>query len=176
MYIKLIVIILLHSCFCVISSAQTSPIALVNETIRQIDLADESIDRAWQLAKKALTARDRKDSKQYCEDVVKLTEAAEKNAINAEKKADEAEKAFQQQGCDEAASEADDAEDYCRHLGYYTHEMLIYSLKALNEKDESYAKIYLNKALGYAEDAYESVKNAKIELEQSLNDNEGCKK
>ncbi len=160
----------------ILSFAQPTPAVLVNETVNQIDLADDLIDQAWKLAKKALNDRNKAEAKERCESIAKLAEEAEGKAKMAEKKADESEQTYQSSNCLGAATKADDAEDYCRHLGYYTHEMLIYTRKALNEKDDTYFKNYLNKVLSYAEDSYESVKNAKLELEEAIKEAEICTK
>lgn len=168
----LFIIFLTVSAVCM---AQQPPIVYINETSKQIDNADELIDRAWKLAKKALSDRSMAEAKERCREIIKLADDAEKISSLAEKKADEAEQAYQKENCMAAASEADDAEDYCRHLGYHTHEMLIYARKAMNEQDEAYFRAYLNKVIAYAEESYESVKNAKIELEEATKDAEACK-
>jgi hypothetical protein len=53
--------------------------------------------------------------------------------------------------------------------------MVIYTRKAINEKDEDFFRSYLNKVLNYAEESYESVKNSKLGIEEALKEAEACK-
>lgn len=157
------------------SFAQDNTATLLNETGKYIDQADELVDQTWKLAKKALVEKNMKETKQLCISIQKLAEIAESKANLAEKKADETEKAYGVGNCDMAANKADDAEDFCRHLGYFTHEILIYSRKAFEEKNESFCRSYLTKVINYAEESYESIKNARFSLEEVSKEAQNCK-
>ncbi|MFN0049417.1 MAG: hypothetical protein ACKVOU_09860 [Cytophagales bacterium] len=165
---------LFFSFIVIASHAQILPIELVNETIAKIDKADDLIENARKMARKALSGKNINEAKLDCSLMIKLAEEAEKIAGLAEMKADEAEQSYYKKACNNAASKVDDSEDYCRHLGYYTHEMVIYSKKALNEKDNILFKSYLGKVLEYAAECYESIKNAKINFEDAVKEAEQC--
>lgn len=161
---------------CYQPSFSQSKIKEIDIAITEIDNADAVIDQIWKISKKALSDRTLAEAASRLDEVVKLALEAKLKAENAEKICDEIEKVYQKGDCQDAASEADDAEDYCRHLGYHTHEMWIYTQKAIKEKEESYFRGYLNKVIGYAEESAEIVKNAKLELEDVVKDADTCKK
>ena len=148
---------------------------LVMQTNKFIDKSDELNERIWKLAKKIMLENDLGLAKERAFEIMKLAEESKKEAELAEKKADETEVLARKLNCDNAAAEADDAEDYCRHNANYTYEMIIYARKAANETDISYLRNYMAKVVGYAEDAYESVKNARLELEDVVKDLQECK-
>ena len=156
-------------------SAQKADIKIqVTATVSYLDRADEYSSKCLTLLKKGLLAKDKPEIKRLVDEAMKLAHKAENQSELAEQKADQIEVAAKKIGCFTAAAEADDAEDYCRQLGYFTFEIGIYTKKAMNELELVYMQEYMNKAVGYAENAYESIKNAKAELENAIKDVDGC--
>ena len=158
-----------------ISSAQKSDLKIqIAATVSYLERADEYSNNCFDLLKKSLKTKDKAEIKKIADEAMKLAQKAKEQSDLAEQKADQIEIAAKKMGCFAAAAEADDAEDYCRQLGYFTYEIGIYTKKSVNELELVYMQEYLNKAVAYAEDAYESLKNARAELENAAKDVDGC--
>jgi len=101
-------------------------------------------------------------------------EKAQEIAKKLENMADAIDKEARVLNCFSAATEADDGEDYCRHMTYFTKEIFIYATKAWNEADFNYSKSYISKLITYSNETYESIKNARLEFEDCLKDLNAC--
>ncbi|MDX2189009.1 MAG: hypothetical protein SFY32_04025 [Bacteroidota bacterium] len=126
------------------------------------------------LVKAAQSSKSKEQINEYVTKINAHADKAQELVKKAENDADIAEKSARDINCYSAASEADDGEDYCRHMKYYTFEIKIYAQKALKESELSYSKNYLGKISGYIEDSYESLKNARTEFEDCLKDLQNC--
>lgn len=157
------------------SFAQKDSVAIVlNQAQIQLEKSDSYADESLKLIKKAALKKNVVEIKLLVSEANILAIKAEKSAKMAEKKSDLAEIISKKIKCQDAAYEADDAESYCRHIAFFTHEMVVYTQKISEENELTFVQEYLNKAIAFGQDAYEAVKNAKIELSDALKDLDLC--
>lgn len=167
----------LFCCFLYIFSAFSQKdeiLVLLNKTTVLLQRIENNTNNATDILKKAANKYDTTIIKRAMANVVAMAENAEKNAKQSENFSDLAEQKAKKSGCQDAAQEADDAEDYCRHLVFQSHEIALYAKKILAETDFDAMQSYTNKALAYSLEAYESIKNAQIELADAINDLNNC--
>lgn len=169
---KLLFYFLFLHLFCF---AQKESLSLaINKSIALVDRIENNCNTASEILKKVLAKKDTNIVKKTLANVLALAENTELKAKQSENYSDEIQQNAKKAGCNEAAQEADDAEDYCRHLVFQTHEIVLYTKKAIAESDVDLIQTYINKALAYSLDAYESTKNAQIELSDALKDLNNC--
>lgn len=148
--------------------------SLLNNSLELIQKIDNANESTIELLKKASSKKNVEEIKRLLANVLLITENAEKNAKQSVIFSDLAEQKSKSFKCLDAAQEADDAEDYCRHLVFQTHEVSIYAKKIQSENEIDYIQTYLNKALAYCQETYESIKNARIELLDGIKDLNEC--
>lgn len=144
-------------------------------TVSYLERADEYSIACLNLLKQAVNAKDKITAKDLADQALQYANKAKEQSDKAENIADKIEIEAKKMGCFTAAAEADDAEDYCRQLGYYTFEISIYTKKAIADIELVYIQEYLNKSITYADNAYETIKNARAELADAVIDLENCK-
>jgi len=147
---------------------------MIAGTISYLDKAETYNDQCNQLLKKCVVTKDKEIAKKMAEEALQIALKAKEQSDLAEKRADQIEIEAKKIGCFTGAAEADDAEDYCRQLGYHTFEISIYTKKATSELELVYIQEYIYKALNYANLAYEALKNARLEIENALKDIDTC--
>ena len=147
---------------------------MIAGTVSYLDKAENYSDECNQLLKKCVATKDKELAKKMAEEAMKIALKAKEQSDLAEKRADQIEVEAKKIGCFTGASEADDAEDYCRQLGYHTFEISIYTKKATSELELVYIQEYIYKALNYANLAYEALKNARVEIENAVKDVDTC--
>lgn len=147
---------------------------MFSNVLSLIQGVENDLDVVNSLLNKSLTKKDTLELRKIAMQLVMIAEKSEINSKQAEQMTDMAEKKSKSVKCFDAAQEADDAEDYCRHLVFQTHEILIYSKKIMSESEIDYIQTYLNKAISYTQEAFESVKNARIELIDGTKDLIDC--
>lgn len=159
--------------FCV-QAQKDSVVILLNQAQLQLEKSDSYADESLKIMKKCVVKKNVQEIKLLISEANNYAIKAEKSAKIAEKKSDIAEIFSKKAKCQDAAYEADDAESYCRHIAFFTHEMVVYTQKIEQEADLTYIQEYLNKAIAVGQEAYEAVKNAKIELSDALKDLDNC--
>lgn len=174
-YMKKYIFLVQFMGITLLSNAQKDTVALIlNQAQIQLEKSDSYADESLKLIKRAAQKKNVAEIKLLILESNTLAVKAEKSAKAAEKKSDIAEIMSKKIKCQDAAYEADDAESYCRHIAFFTHEMVIYTQKINDENDLIFIQEYLNKAIAFGQDAYEAVKNAKIELSDALKDLDTC--
>lgn len=157
------------------ASAQKDSVAIIlNSAQIQLDKSDSYADESLKLIKKAAIKKNIAEIKFLVSEANILATKAERSAKVAEKNTDLAELLSKKIKCQDAAYEADDAESYSRHIAFFTHEMVVYTQKINLENDLTFIQEYISKAIAFGQEAYEAVKNAKIELSDALKDLESC--
>jgi hypothetical protein len=147
---------------------------LINETQQKLEMAESKLEQSKSKISLAIKTTETELFQKLLADVAKISVEMKQLSDQAEAGADKIEVEAKKTGCFTGAAEADDAEDYCRQLGYYTFEIAIYAQKASKEAEKVYVKEYLYKAQNYCEQSYEAIKNAKLELADALKDLSEC--
>lgn len=162
--------------FTFYSKAQKSDLKIrIALTVSYLERADEYSIACLDLLKTAINVKDKIEIKKIAAQALQLALKAKEQSDKAEQVADKIEIESKKMGCFTAAAEADDAEDYCRQLGYHTFEISIYTQKAIADIELVYIQEYLNKSIAYADNAYETIKNARAELADAVKDLDDCK-
>lgn len=165
---------LLVTTVCHTKAQTTDPMVHVTQVNVTTEKANTLLDDIYKMAQKLKESNHIHTIQEKVKIIQQKAMQAHTLAGMAEKNADMAEELFYTQNCPLAAAEADDIEDYCRHLGYHTFEIHIYASKAIKQTDIMALKSYLYKIINYAEQSYETIKNIRIEIDECLKDAESC--